>query len=112
MDIEKQLGLGYLGRKPDGSRREEQKRSGTEQSTSLDPLEMLTSYGRPIMKYMATHGGTARLYSIIDNLQMPIGVALPCVEFLDREDFVEIVQQDLKGDHELRLTKRGRAMVE
>jgi len=49
---------------------------------------------------------------VLERLQMPIGVALPVVEFLETEDMVEITDRDLKGNHLLRLTSRGRGMIE
>ena len=111
MDIEKQLGLGYLDR---SSKTETSNRDGSTRSlwNGLDPVEMLSSIGRPLLKGVASAGGVERLYPLLENLHMSISVALPVVEFLEQQDLVEIVDRDLKGNHELRLTKRGRGMIE
>jgi hypothetical protein len=108
MDIEKQLGLGYLDKrsKGDSSNRNQIRTPGT------DPVEMLTKFGRPLLKAIAQNNGTDRLYPLLERLQMPISVALPVVEFLEREDLVEITDRDLKGNYQLRLTNRGKGMIE
>lgn len=109
MDIEKQLGLGYLDKR---SRGDSSNRAAPGRAPGLDPVEMLGKFGRPLMKAISQSGGVERLYSLLEGLQMPISVALPVVEFLEREDLVEIVDRDLKGNYQLRLTNRGRGMIE
>lgn len=109
MDIEKQLGLGYLDRR---SKTDPSNRGSSNRAIGSDPVELLSKFGRPLLKGIAATGGVDRLYPLLERLQMPISVALPVVEFLEKEDLVEIVDRDLKGNYQLRLTNRGRVMIE
>lgn len=108
MDIEKQLGLGYLNQR----NRADPPAQSQSRPLASDPVEILTKFGRPLLKAIAKSGGVDRLYPLIEGLQMPISVALPVVEFLEREDLVEVIDRDLKGNYQLRVTNRGRGMIE
>lgn len=52
-----------------------------------------------------------RLYTLIDQLQIPIEVALKVTDYLEKRGHLRIVQRDLKGDHELQLTEEGRKLL-
>ncbi len=108
-DIRKKLGLDYL-------------RRGTEQKTSqaepaeeaLPPFlsEALIAYGRRMLEALRrAEPATARLFTLIDELQVPIDVALRVTDYLADKRYLTIVRRDLKGDHELRLTEEGRKLL-
>lgn len=101
-DLIKQLGLDFLR----GQQREAPE--------PLPPFlkDALLSYSRPILEALArAHPGTIRLYALIDQLQIPIEVALKVVDYLERNNLLTIVRRDLKGDHELQLTDAGRRLL-
>lgn len=116
MDFQKQLGLDYLaGRRGAASvePRENWPTGSSAAGVPLDPIRTLSEYGRPLLKAASTMGPSARVYDLVDKTQIPLTVALPVIDFLSRSGLIEVVaQDDLKGNHELRLTKTGQAMIE
>jgi hypothetical protein len=53
----------------------------------------------------------ARLFDLIDATAVPMETALKAVEAFRAAGLVEIVKQDLKGNHLLRLTAEGAALA-
>ncbi len=108
-DIRKQLGLDYLRR---GT--EERGPAAEPSQEALPPFlrDALISYGRPML---AALGGaapaTVRLHALIDQLQIQIDVALKVTEYLEEKKYLTIVRRDLKGDHELQITEKGRKLL-
>jgi len=101
-DIRKKFGLDYLKGGSQGRAPAEPPR----QQPFLD--DALIAYGwRVLDSLRQARPGTKRLYVLIDELKMPIDVALKVVEQLEARKYVEIVAKDLKGDHELRVTEDG-----
>jgi hypothetical protein len=54
---------------------------------------------------------SARLYTLIDQPQIPVDLALKVTEYLETRNYLEVVHRDLKGDHELKLTEDGRRLL-
>jgi hypothetical protein len=98
--IRKQLGLDYLR----GAEEPENPRAKEEPAFMDDAL---ISYGRPILEGLRAAGGTASLYTLIDQLYIPIEVALKVTEYLEARGHLKIVRRDLKGNHQLQLTEEG-----
>lgn len=108
-EIRKKLGLDYL-------------RRGAEQKTpaavpaqgDLPPFlsDALIAYGRPLLEALKRAAtGTARLHALIEELQIPIDVALKVTEYLEEKKYLTVVRRDLKGDHELKITDEGRRLL-
>ena len=108
-EIRKKLGLGYLRR---GA---EQKETPAEpRQEPLPPFlsDALIAYGRTILEALRRgEPATARLHALIEQLQIPIDVALKVTEYLEEKKYLTVVRRDLKGDHELRLTDEGRRLL-
>jgi predicted transcriptional regulator len=103
--IRKQLGLDYLR----GAEQAETPRA-REEPPYLD--DALISYGRPVLEALRRNApATTRLYALIDELNIPIEMALRVTEYLEKRGHLRIVQRDLKGDHELQLTEEGRKLL-
>lgn len=99
--IRKQLGLDYLR----GTDTEEVP-NARESTPFLD--DALISYGRPILEALRRNSpATTRLYALIEELQIPIEVALKVTDYLEKRGHLTVVRRDLKGDHELQLTEEG-----
>lgn len=108
MDIRRQLGLDYLRRSG------EEKESVERSQEPLPPFlsDALIAYGRKILESLARVApATGRLFSLIDELQMPIDVALRVVEHLEGKKYLTVVRRDLKGDHDLAITDEGRKLL-
>lgn len=106
-DFRKQLGLDYL----QGTTRAVTDKN-VEGSARGYLDDAVIAYGRPILEQLnKSSGGTAKLYSIIDALNIPIETALKVTEELDLRGHLNIVRKDLKGDHELQITNAGRRLV-
>ncbi len=103
--IRKQLGLDYL-RGSDVA----EKAPDTQAPPFLD--DALISYGRPFLEALRkADPETMRLYTLIEQLQIPIEVALRVTDYLEKRGHLRIVKRDLKGDHELQLTEEGRKLL-
>ena len=102
--IRKQLGLDYLRSS------EQVEKTPDTQASFLD--DALISYGRPLLEALGKAApATVRLYTLIDQLQIPIEVALKVTDYLEKRGHLRIVKRDLKGDHELQLTEEGRKLL-
>jgi len=70
------------------------------------------AYGWRILDFLSkANNGTAKVYELIDHIQMPIDVALKVVDYFESRGTVEVAQRDLKGDHTLMITPAGRNML-
>lgn len=74
--------------------------------------DALVAYGRPMLEAIRRSApGTARLHSLVEELKIPIEVALKVVDYLEQKRYVAVVSRDLKGNHELRLTDEGARLL-
>lgn len=108
-DIRKQLGLDYLRR---GAKKKES--PPTPPKEALPPFlsDALIAYGRPMLDVLRRADPvTVRLHPLIDELQIPIDVALKVTEYLEAKKYLAIVRRDLKGDHELQISEEGRKLL-
>jgi len=108
-DIRKQLGLDYLR----GSERTEgQLQSGQSRESPPFLEEAVIAYSRPMLeKLRESPHESAKLYYLIDQLQIPIETALKVTEYLEGRNYLRVIHRDLKGDHELKLTDDGRRLL-
>jgi len=108
-DIRQQLGLDYLK----GSERADgptQRAQAQESPPFLE--EAIIAYSRPMLeKLRESPHGSAKLYTLIDRLQIPIETALKVMEYLEGRNYLRVIHRDLKGDHELQLTDDGRRLL-
>ena len=105
--FQSRLGLGYLsdrdfiGRRPSGA--------------AWVPRfsdETILAYGIPILQALrASPTEKERIYRIIDQIEIPMDNCLAVVEALADMDYLVILEKDLKGNHLLFLTERGRKML-
>jgi hypothetical protein len=107
-DFRKQLGLDYLR----GSEESERPARSMESSARTFLDDAVIAYGRPMLEELSkSRNGTARLYSLIDALTIPIDVALKVVEGLEARKYLVVVERDLKGNYELQITTAGRGLL-
>lgn len=108
-EIRKKLGLDYLRRAA------EQKPSSAEASQDVFPpflSDALIAYGRKLLEVLKRAApATVRLHPLIDELQIPIDVALKVTDYLEEKKYLTVVRRDLKGDHELLITDEGRRLL-
>jgi hypothetical protein len=107
-DIRKQLGLDFLRE----TERKEVLSPNSSRSAQSFLEDAVLAYGRPILdKLRQAAPGTLRLFSVIDDLQIPIEVALKTTDYLAERNFLTVVSRDLKGNHELALAEAGRKLL-
>lgn len=104
-DIRQRIGLDYLGQR--GTQKK-----GREEAAAPSPppflSDALLSYGRPLLEAVRRAApGTAHLHDVIDELKIPIDIALRLVDYLQEQHHLLVVRRDLRGNHELQLTDEG-----
>ncbi|MGA2409284.1 MAG: hypothetical protein ABSG46_02705 [Candidatus Binataceae bacterium] len=93
-DFRKQFGLDYLR----GSERSDSSVKSAQSPADAFLDDALLAYGRPMLEQLSrSPQGTARLYSLIDALQIPIEAALKVAEELDARGRLNIVEKGLEG---------------
>ena len=107
--IRDQIGLDFLRKR--GTEPEDRPTGlNEERPPFLD--EALLTYGRPLLEALRRAApGTERLHGLIDEMAIPIDVALRVVDHLESQRYLEVVNRDLKGNHELRLTDEGARLL-
>lgn len=104
-DIRQRIGLDYL------ARRGVQKKSREEAAPQGPPpflADALLSYGRPLLEAIRRAApATAHLHNVIEELKIPIDIALKLVDYLEDQRHLVVVRRDLRGNHELQLTDEG-----
>ncbi len=74
--------------------------------------DALLSYGPRVMETMAkAPNRTAKVFELVDQLGEPVSVLGPVLESLRNRGYVDLVAEDFKGDHTVRLTDRGLKVV-
>jgi hypothetical protein len=100
------LGLGYLGV------RDFPKREKTPLASSRFSSEILLSYGVPILRGLRdSQKDRARIHRIIEQTHIPMDTCLTVSEALRQLGYLEVAERDLKGNHLLLLTEKGKKMV-
>jgi hypothetical protein len=108
-DIRKQIGLDFLRTReisqiPPGDRAREKASAGLSGA--------LIAYGREVLSAVRqAEPEPARLYAVVDQLHIPIDVVLEVVDYLEKQGYVTVLDRDLKGNHALRLTAAGAALL-
>lgn len=103
--IRDRLGLDFL--RPLGS--PESDRPPREDPAMSDAL---MAYGWRVLDFLSNaNNGTAKVYELIDRVQIPIEIALKIVDYLESRGIVQVTQRDLKGDHTLAITPAGRSIL-
>lgn len=107
--IKQRLGLDWIRKQ----RPIESSSRGFESKASEDFLEeALLAYGPRVMEFMAqARDRTTTVFEIVDHLGEPVSVLGPVLENLRDRGYVDVVKEDLKGDHTVRLTDRGLKVV-
>jgi hypothetical protein len=106
-DIRRQVGLDF--------------RTGGLPSTSADRAAgkaaaglagAVLRYGKELLAAVGqAEPNPARLHDLVEQLRMPIDVALTVVSGLEEQGFLTVVERDLKGNHALRLTTAGASLL-
>jgi len=74
--------------------------------------QALMAYGWRVLDSLAkSNGGAAKVYELIDRVQIPIEIALKLVDYFESRGIIQVIQRDLKGDHSLAITQAGRDML-
>ena len=75
--------------------------------------ETLLAYGLPILKTLkASQKERERIHKIIDQTKISMEICLAVAQALSQLGYLAIGEKDLKGNHLLQLTDKGRKMVE
>ena len=75
--------------------------------------ETVLAYGLPILKTLkAAPKERERVHKIIDQTRIPMETCLTVTQALSQLGYLTIGEKDLKGNHLLHLTEKGRKMVE
>jgi len=98
------IGLDYLLK---GGRKQQQTPAPSAAQQYIDAA--LQSYGLRVLAALKK-GSPARLYDLVDSLSIDLQTLLAVAEHLSESDLVEITDRDPKGNFELQLTARGRAV--
>jgi hypothetical protein len=107
-DIRKQIGLDFL-RSRDASQGQD-RRASERVSRNLEGA--LVAHGGPVLEAIRrVQPEPARLHAIVEDLRIPIDVAIRVVDYLEQQNYVEVVNRQLNGNHELRLTPEGVALL-
>jgi hypothetical protein len=108
-DIRRQIGLDFLqtrnvGPGPSSSRAADRAAAGLSGA--------LIAYGKEVLAAVRqAEPEPARLHEVVERLSIPIDVALEVVKYLEDQGFVTVVDRDLKGNHALRTTAAGAALL-
>jgi hypothetical protein len=108
-DIRKQIGLDFLqtrnvGPGPSSNRVTDRASAGFSGA--------LIAYGKDMLAAVRlAEPAPARLHDVLERLNMPIDIALEVVKYLEDQGFVTVVDRDLKGNHALRTTAAGAALL-
>jgi hypothetical protein len=113
MNINDQLGLGYLNR-PRSASDADQLTPGSlpnPSATPVAPREAILTFGRPMLDDLAEAGGSARLWDLIEKRRIPIDICLRLVDAFEQDGLLEVQERDLKGNHGVRITTKGRSVI-
>lgn len=106
-----QLGLDYLKKARKESAAEQQVQQQYRQPAEAMPPYMesaLIAHGHRILKALiSSPDKTKRLFDLVDELDVAMDTLRPVVDHLEKQGYVETVEEDRKGDHKLGLTKEG-----
>ena len=108
-DIRKQIGLDFLRTREISQGPTGERARGT---GSTDLSGALITYGREVLGAVRkAEPDPAKLHVVVDQLHIPIDVALEVVDYLEKQGYVTVIDRDLKGNHTLRLTPAGAALL-
>lgn len=110
-EYRKKLGLGWTKK---GSSDGDRSRSGPVERIDADRFleDALLAYAPKVLSGMgASPEGKASVFQLVDSLHEPVSVLGPVIDHLRKNGYVDLVEEDLKGDHKLRLTERGRKVA-
>jgi hypothetical protein len=108
-DYRSQLGLGFI-KKRDTQPEVEGETIKIESEKFLE--EAMLAYGRKVMEAMAKAPQRATtVFKLVDEIGVGVNTLGPVIEWLCDKKYVEIVSEDLKGDHEVKLTDRGERIL-
>ena len=105
--FQSRLGLGYLSDRDFTGRR-----PSTAVGVPRFSDETLLAYGIPILKALrASPKERERIHRMIDQTEIAMDNCLTVVEALSEMGYLVILEKDLKGNHLLLLTEKGRKMA-
>jgi len=109
-DIKKKLSVDYL--RGSSANSSSAQRPPVEQQAQRFMDDALISYGRKVLEVLEKgKGEKASVYEICEQIQVPIDTVLKVVEYLQSKAMIEIVNSDLKGNHELHLVPAGKKLL-
>lgn len=105
-DIRKQIGLDFLRTRGMASPEQAREKAAAGLSGAL------ITYGKELLGAVRqAQPQPARLHEVVEQMNIPIDIALAVVSSLEDQGYVTVVDRDLKGNHALRLTTAGAALL-
>jgi hypothetical protein len=114
-EYRKRLGLGWAKQQQESASRGEPLRSGSGERIDADRFleDALLAYAPKVLTGMGRAPGfVTSVFQLVDSLHESVSVLGPVIDHLRKNGYVDLVEQDLKGDHKLRLTERGRKVAD
>ena len=105
-EIRKKFGLDYLCSSAELSEGPE-RQSKVESLGSKEVERALVAVGGKILSILKDANKNARLYDLMEMMNIDLETLLPVVDRLNKLELVRVVEQDKRGNHEIQLTAIG-----
>lgn len=106
-NIRNRLGLGYLRMEPSSERATEESRA----SSRFKEEAILIFAPRALQVLKESPDGKVRVFGIVERLKEPVTVLNPVIDYLEAHGYVDVLESDLRGDREIKITERGVKIV-
>jgi hypothetical protein len=104
-DIRKQIGLDFLRTRGISPEQGQEK-------AALGLSAAVIAYGKALLSAVRkAEPQPARLHEVVEQINIPIDAALAVVSSFEDQGYLSVVDRDLKGNHALRLTAAGAALL-
>lgn len=107
------FGLDYLREAESAAKQESAGDSSKKAREELPPgmEDALVAYGRPVIEVLKTSPDrTARVFDLLERLDLRIDTLIPVVNFLISKGLVTRIEEDKRGNDVLRVTERGQKL--
>ena len=107
IDYSSQLGISYI-KKGDSKQKHEHEQRKSEEFIE----EAMLTYGRKVMEAMAkAPQKTTTVFNLVDEIGEGVSILGPVIKWLCDKKYVDLVSEDLKGDHKVKLADRGQRIL-
>ncbi len=114
--IRERLGLDFLkpaSQAPETAEGEGARRSASRAAAASEYLEdaLLTLAPKALKVLAASPGRRSTVFELVDHLREPVSALNPVLAHLRERGYVNLIREDLKGNHEIEITDRGMRVV-